>query len=76
MNIDRYTSGKQFKTFKELKREHDKFQDYSIKCSCGHSIIFISEKDRIICSVCGKYIYRNKKVEMKYKLKKLIKEVK
>lgn len=76
MDIDHYTSGKQFKTFKEIEREHDKFQDYMIKCKCGHSILFFAHKDRIICTNCRNYVYKNKKVEMKYKLKKLIKEVK
>ena len=46
------------------------------KCSCGHTIAIVFA-DRTICSHCGKWVYRNKQIEFKYKLKeKMIEEAK
>ena len=39
---------------------------------CGHSEVFLkhSKRDKIICSYCGNYIYRDDLIEFKEKLKK------
>ena len=73
MDIDARDRGKRYKSLKTLEKEADKFQDYMIKCKCSHTVMITSAKDRVICSHCGYYVYKDKKTEMKYKLKELLK---
>lgn len=45
---------------------------FKITCSyCGHTTYDMIE-DREICSWCNHWIYKNKKVEFRYKLKEAI----
>ena len=41
----------------------------TIKCICGHSVFTMKPKE--ICTWCGNYVYKDKKLEFKEKLKKL-----
>ena len=60
---------------KELSRILNDITKSRIKCECGHSVLFPQKADRVICSWCGKYVYKNEQVEFKYKMKeKLYKE--
>lgn len=38
-----------------------------ITCKCGHRVL-LGRQDRIICSFCNRYVYKNKEIEFKYKL--------
>lgn len=69
MDIDKETRGRQYKTFKQIEKYADKIQDYMVKCKCSHTMLFTRSKDRIICSHCGNYVYRDKGTEFKYKMK-------
>ena len=40
----------------------------SYKCSCGKTVV-ISKQDRALCSECGHWVYKNKTLEFKCKLK-------
>lgn len=40
--------------------------------NCGHSVIF-SRKDKVICRHCGKYVFKNKEIEFKHRLKEEMK---
>lgn len=43
--------------------------DGAIKCpNCGHSCHF-TKVDKMICSYCGNYVFRNKKAEFEHLLK-------
>lgn len=46
-----------------------------IACKCGHKTVVPVWVDKQICSWCGHYVYRNKQVEFKDKLKQRLKEV-
>lgn len=46
---------------------------YKVKCKCGHVVIII-KRSWVMCSWCGRKIYRSKKDEFKDKLKKEIKK--
>lgn len=72
MNIDNDSRGKRFKTLRQLEKDYKVLQNYMIKCNCSHTVLFTGEKDRLICSHCGNYIYKDKRTEMKYKLKELL----
>lgn len=41
--------------------------EFRYKCSCGHTVYLVN-KDKKICSCCGKYIFKNKQDEFKYRL--------
>lgn len=73
MDIDKNSRGKQYKKFQEIVKDYDKIQDYMVKCKCSHTILFTGIKDRLCCSHCGRYVYRDKKTEIKYKLKEYLK---
>lgn len=47
---------------------------YKVYCKCGHSIIIypFEKKDKKICSWCGYYVYKNKKLEFIDKLNNLL----
>ena len=47
---------------------------YKVECECGKKTIFppLIKKDYKICSWCGRKVYRDKKVEFKDKLNKLM----
>lgn len=72
MNIDADSRGKRFKTYHELETDYRKLQDHMIKCNCSHTVLFTGRKDRLICSHCGNYIYKDERTKMKYKLKELL----
>ena len=44
----------------------------NIKCSCGHSIDLFN-KTKAICSHCGKWVFKNKDEEFRYRLNQKIK---
>lgn len=53
------------------KKETDKRLNYitrmNVKCKyCGHTVF--PTKDRVICTYCGRWAYRNAKAEFKYKV--------
>ena len=58
------------KMLKEDKKISDELAKYSRKCSfCGHTMIFykFAKKDKLICTCCGKYIYKDDFTEFKEK---------
>ena len=72
MDIDTYSRGKEFKTYRQLESDHRKHLDYMVKCKCTHTILFTGIKDRLICSHCGHWVYKNKRTELKYRIKELL----
>lgn len=53
---------------KDLRLKHRVITELTIKCDCGHSIVFENKVDRVFCDWCGHYCYRNKKAKFKYKM--------
>lgn len=65
------------------KKKYDNFNklanayaEVSIQCKCGHKSVIPFWVDKVVCSWCGYYVYRNKKLEFKEKLSKKLKELK
>ena len=73
MDIDKHTRGRQYKSYREIERDSHKIQDYMIKCKCSHTMLFTGNRDRLCCSHCGNYVYKDKKTEIKYKMKEYLK---
>lgn len=54
---------------------YEEKQKYTHKCDCGHSVFIPNRKDRAICRYCHKLIFKDKKAEFEYRMKReLIKE--
>lgn len=58
-------------TYKEIiKKTHEIVQD-RILCQCGHSILIPPQIDKKVCTWCGRYVFKNKKDEFKYRMKEV-----
>ena len=40
-----------------------------IKCKCGHVLELPHKVDKSICTWCGNYVFKNKKIEFEYRMK-------
>lgn len=54
---------------KEYQRQSDYYDEIKFLCSCGHKIVIPKWVEKQICSWCGHWVYRNKKLEFKDRLK-------
>ena len=52
-------------------KEDIKRTENSVKCDCGHTV-FMGRQDKKICSWCGKYVFKDKKEEFKYRMEQMI----
>lgn len=50
-------------TFKEIEILHSEMQKNKYMCSCGHKVYIAHDKEKAICSWCGNYAYKDKKIE-------------
>jgi len=57
-------------TNKEINTFHKRATDESVKCSCGHSVVVTNKYNRVICSWCGRWVYKNKQTEFRYNFEK------
>lgn len=56
-----------------IQKLMDEQAKLSIQCNCGRKELIPIWMDKKLCSWCGNYIYRNKKLEFKERLKKELK---
>ena len=49
---------------------------YRTLCECGHSVLIPPGRDKIICSWCGKYVFKTTRSEFEYRLKECLKKLK
>ncbi len=55
--------------YKEIEKLRSIMSYHRTLCKCGHSVLIPPELDKIICTWCGNYIFKDKKEEFKYRLK-------
>lgn len=55
----------------ERRKLDEELAKHKVKCKCGHTAIIL-DVDKIICSHCGHYIYKNKKLEFRERMKKCL----
>ena len=61
-------------TNKEIEKYHDEVQKAFISCShCGHKVIIRKKEDKVLCSWCKHYVFKDKKSEFEYKIKQQLK---
>lgn len=58
--------------YEEMRKLEEERSKYKVQCKCGTKTI-MNAADRTICRGCGHWIYRNKKLEFKEKMKCLMK---
>ena len=63
---------KEITNYKEMSMLLNAYKNTSVKCKCGHTNIIPVWEEKILCSWCKNYVYRDKKAEFK---DKLIKEI-
>lgn len=51
-----------------FQRKTNYYDKIKMKCSCGHSLVIPVFVDKQVCSWCGHYVYRDKKLEFKENL--------
>lgn len=64
--------GVSFNYRKAKNRDDALFQDRSkrtVKCICGHSIVFLNKTEKTICTWCGRYVYNKNMNGQKRKFK-------
>lgn len=59
----------QGKKLYEKPTEYTKNRDNYIKCKCGHSVDFWYGEDKVLCSWCGTYVFKDEKVEFDFRMK-------
>ena len=60
--------------FGDIRKMHDAMQKIRIKCKCGHSIVVPPKINRVICSWCGNYVYKDPKEQFKHDLIKMMRK--
>lgn len=64
---------------RNFKKDNKMFEMYSlftVYCPCGHSVAIPNKVDRVLCTWCGKWVYKNKQTEFRYKLQEQLKKQK
>lgn len=52
------------------RNKHDEVVNkFKVECSCGWWNVVKNKYGRVVCKNCGKYVFRDKKDEFKYRLK-------
>ena len=60
------------KTKDEMISEY--YSEFMYRCECSHTQLIPNQIDKVICTHCGKWIYRDKKLEFKDRMKNLLKK--
>ena len=59
---------------KEMDKMPSNYRKNTYKCKCGHSIVIAYNCEKVVCSYCGNYVFKNKKDEFKYRMRERIKD--
>ena len=54
--------------FGDIRKLHEAMIKIRVKCKCGHSIVVPPKIDRVICSWCKNYVYKDPKEQFKHNL--------
>lgn len=65
--VRKRTSSGRKRSKEEIKASY--YQNWVVKCKCGHTFLMMRNENKRLCSVCGKYYYKDKKLEFREKLK-------
>lgn len=60
-------------TIKEFKKMTDEYEKVKYICKCGHRVVIPKWVDKQLCDWCGRYVFKDKRSEFKYRIKEAIK---
>lgn len=61
-------------TDKEYKQQASEYDKVKVRCSCGHRVVIPYWEEKQLCGWCKHYVYKNKKIEFKEKMKDAIRK--
>jgi hypothetical protein len=57
------------KSYKQIERDVKIFNEHSVKCKCGHTMLITSSDGKEICKWCHNYVFATREIEIKYRNK-------
>ena len=63
--IEKVSLQKQNKYYNELS-------NYKYTCKCGHVVVMLRGTDKVLCTWCHHYVYKNKKDEFKDRMRSVL----
>ena len=71
--IRKYSSSGRKRTKEEIKASY--YQNWVVKCKCGHTFLMTSKEPKKLCTQCGEYYYKDKKLEFREKLNRELRRI-
>lgn len=59
-------------TIPQMQKLQDELNNYTYTCECGHRVVILPQKDKVICNWCKHYVFKNKQDEFKYRINEKI----
>lgn len=59
----------------DFQKLTDEYEKIKYKCSCGHKIIIPKWIDKQVCDWCGRYVFKTKQDEFKFRLQEKMRRV-
>lgn len=63
-------------TIPQMQKLQDELNNYTYTCDCGHRVVILPQKDKVICNWCKHYVFKNKQEEFKYRMNEKIRRLK
>ena len=61
------------RSYEEDTKYFNELAKYRKNCKCGHSVIIKPNREKVVCTHCGRYVFNKKENEFKYRLKEKLK---
>lgn len=58
----------------KVKKIEKERSNYKVTCKCGH-VVVLARADRVLCTHCGYWVYKDEKTRFKYELERMMKNV-
>ena len=62
-------------TIPQMQKLQDELNNYTYTCECGHRVVILPQKDKVICNWCKHYVFKNKQEEFKYRMNEKIRRL-
>lgn len=59
-------------TVAEYERMQDEYDKVKYMCKCGRKVVIPKWQEKSLCDWCGRYVFKDKKDEFKYRMKERI----
>ena len=58
--------------YKDIEKRDEEIARFKVKCkNCGQVVVLVNS-EKVICSNCGFWVFKNDKIEFEYRLKERI----